>query len=74
MEIYPVLDELASSINTLILERVRRLKGYLLALTRRVQKVCLQPRVVPVQEGLFPNLHFPHLEVRKKKGEAGYLI
>lgn len=39
MEIYPVLDELASSINTLILERVRRLKGHLLALTQRVQKV-----------------------------------
>ncbi|XAR65286.1 hypothetical protein NMG60_11009352 [Bertholletia excelsa] len=40
MEIYPVLDELASSISTLNLERVRRLKGYLLALTQRVQKVC----------------------------------
>ncbi|KAK4771823.1 hypothetical protein SAY86_013598 [Trapa natans] len=39
LEIYPVLDELASSINTLILERVRRLKGHLLALTQRVQKV-----------------------------------
>ncbi|OMO93503.1 Magnesium transporter MRS2/LPE10 [Corchorus capsularis] len=39
MEIYPVLDELASSINTLNLERVRRLKGNLLALTQRVQKV-----------------------------------
>lgn len=39
MEIYPVLDELASSINTLNLERVRRLKGQLLALTQRVQKV-----------------------------------
>ncbi|XP_021910266.1 magnesium transporter MRS2-5 isoform X1 [Carica papaya] len=39
MEIYPVLDELASSISTLNLERVRRLKGHLLALTQRVQKV-----------------------------------
>lgn len=39
MEIYPVLDELASSINTTKLERVRRLKGHLLALTQRVQKV-----------------------------------
>ncbi|XVF03202.1 hypothetical protein REPUB_Repub04eG0241100 [Reevesia pubescens] len=39
IEIYPVLDELASSINTLNLERVRRLKGHLLALTQRVQKV-----------------------------------
>lgn len=40
MEIRPVLDELASSINTLNLERVRRFKGHLLALTQRVQKVC----------------------------------
>ncbi|KAJ4710753.1 Magnesium transporter MRS2-like protein [Melia azedarach] len=39
MEIYPVVDELASSISTLNLERVRRLKGHLLALTQRVQKV-----------------------------------
>ncbi|XVF03188.1 hypothetical protein REPUB_Repub04eG0239800 [Reevesia pubescens] len=39
IEIYPVLDELASSINTFNLERVRRLKGHLLALTQRVQKV-----------------------------------
>ncbi|KAG8654215.1 hypothetical protein MANES_05G110400v8 [Manihot esculenta] len=39
MEIYPVLDELASSINTLNLECVRRLKGHLLTLTQRVQKV-----------------------------------
>ncbi|KAB2612081.1 magnesium transporter MRS2-5 [Pyrus ussuriensis x Pyrus communis] len=39
MDIYPVLDELASSINTVNLERVRRLKGHLLALTQRVQKV-----------------------------------
>ncbi|KAI4328550.1 hypothetical protein L6164_020894 [Bauhinia variegata] len=39
MEIYPVIDELASSISTLNLERVRRFKGHLLALTQRVQKV-----------------------------------
>lgn len=41
MEIYPLLDELASSINTLNLERARRLKGHLLALTQRVQKVYM---------------------------------
>ncbi|KAJ0537650.1 putative magnesium transporter MRS2 [Helianthus annuus] len=39
MEIHPVLDELAKSISTLNLERVRRFKGHLLALTQRVQKV-----------------------------------
>ncbi|XP_072987503.1 magnesium transporter MRS2-5-like [Typha latifolia] len=38
-EIYPVLDELASSISTVNLEHVRRLKSRLLALTHRVQKV-----------------------------------
>ncbi|KAH9607014.1 hypothetical protein KSS87_013789 [Heliosperma pusillum] len=38
-EIRPVLDELASSISTLNLERVRRFKGNLLGLTQRVQKV-----------------------------------
>lgn len=39
MEVYPVLDELASNISTLNLEHVRRLKGRLLALTQKVQKV-----------------------------------
>uniref|UniRef100_A0A6M2F7S8 Magnesium transporter n=1 Tax=Populus davidiana TaxID=266767 RepID=A0A6M2F7S8_9ROSI len=39
LEVYPVLDELATSINTHNLERVRRLKGHLLALTQRVQRV-----------------------------------
>ncbi|KAJ0038586.1 hypothetical protein Pint_23499 [Pistacia integerrima] len=39
MEIYPVLDELTTSVSTSNLERVRRLKGHLLALTQRVQKV-----------------------------------
>jgi magnesium transporter len=38
-EAYPALDELTSKISTLKLERVRRLKSKLLALTRRVQKV-----------------------------------
>ncbi|KAL9246324.1 hypothetical protein vseg_019872 [Gypsophila vaccaria] len=38
-EIRPVLDELASSISTLNLERVRRFKGNLVGLTQRVQKV-----------------------------------
>lgn len=39
MDVLPILDELTSSISTLNLERVRRLKGQLLALTQRVQKV-----------------------------------
>ncbi|KAM7464452.1 hypothetical protein LguiA_032573 [Lonicera macranthoides] len=40
MEIYPVLDELTSAVSTLNLERARKFKGHLLALTQRVQKVC----------------------------------
>eukprot|EP01018_Ginkgo_biloba_P035380 Gb_22725 [translate_table: standard] len=39
IEAYPLLDELISKISTLNLERVRRLKSRLVALTRRVQKV-----------------------------------
>jgi hypothetical protein len=38
-EAYPLLDELTAKISTLNLERVRRLKSKLVALTRRVQKV-----------------------------------
>ncbi|KAJ4765186.1 magnesium transporter 1 [Rhynchospora pubera] len=39
IEAYPLLDELTSKISTLNLERARRLKSKLVALTRRVQKV-----------------------------------
>ncbi|CAL9769388.1 unnamed protein product [Musa acuminata subsp. burmannicoides] len=42
IEAYPLLDELTSKISTLNLERVRRLKSRLVALTRRVQKVFQQ--------------------------------
>ncbi|KAG0483249.1 hypothetical protein HPP92_011333 [Vanilla planifolia] len=38
-EAYPLLDELTATISMLNLERVRRLKSRLVALTRRVQKV-----------------------------------
>ncbi|TVU15353.1 hypothetical protein EJB05_38871, partial [Eragrostis curvula] len=38
-EAYPLLDELTTKISTLNLERARRLKSKLVALTRRVQKV-----------------------------------
>ncbi|XP_062226084.1 magnesium transporter MRS2-C-like isoform X2 [Phragmites australis] len=38
-EAYPLLDDLTAKISTLNLERVRRLKSKLVALTRRVQKV-----------------------------------
>ncbi|GFP90540.1 magnesium transporter mrs2-5 [Phtheirospermum japonicum] len=40
LEVYPMLDEWASTISTLNLEHVHRFKGHLLALNQRVQKVC----------------------------------
>ncbi|KAI3686302.1 hypothetical protein L1987_79976 [Smallanthus sonchifolius] len=39
IEAYPLLDELTSKISTSNLERIRRLKSRLVALTRKVQKV-----------------------------------
>ncbi|KAM7258020.1 hypothetical protein ACFE04_013761 [Oxalis oulophora] len=39
LEVYPVVVELASTVSTRNLERVRRLKGQLLTMTRRVQKI-----------------------------------
>ena len=50
---YPVLDELATNISTLNLEHVRRLKGRLLALTQKVQKVNTQ-RTLQNLENLAP--------------------
>ncbi|KAF8389937.1 hypothetical protein HHK36_024456 [Tetracentron sinense] len=67
MEIYPVLDELASSINTLNLEHVRRLKGQLLALTRRVQKVCSEIEHLMNDDGDMAEMY---LTEKKERMEA----
>lgn len=57
-----MLDELASSINTLNLERARRLKGHLLALTQRVQKVKKgADHFIPAFSFVLP--HFPIFKV-----------
>ncbi|KAG5523237.1 hypothetical protein RHGRI_035155 [Rhododendron griersonianum] len=45
IEAYPLLDELTSKISTLNLERARRLKSRLVALTRRVQKVFVRDEI-----------------------------
>ncbi|XP_047308931.1 magnesium transporter MRS2-5 isoform X2 [Impatiens glandulifera] len=66
-EIYPVLDELASSISTLNLEHVRRLKGHLLALTQRVQKVCDEIEHLMDDDGDMAEMY---LTEKKNKREA----
>ncbi|XP_015895203.1 magnesium transporter MRS2-5 isoform X1 [Ziziphus jujuba] len=68
MEIYPLLDELASSINTLNLERARRLKGHLLALTQRVQKVRDELEHLMDDDGDMAEMHL----TEKKQRSEGY--
>ncbi|XP_027100139.1 magnesium transporter MRS2-5-like [Coffea arabica] len=66
MEIYPVLDELASSISTLNLEHVRRLKGHLLALTQRVQKVCDEIEHLMDDDGDMAEMYLTEKKQRKE--------
>ncbi|CAN1314123.1 Magnesium transporter MRS2-5 [Linum perenne] len=73
MEIYPVLDELASSINTLNLERVRRLKGQLLALTQRVQKVHDEIEQLMDDDGDMAEMYLTEKKLRSEAYEAGDL-
>ncbi|GFZ10911.1 magnesium transporter 3 [Actinidia rufa] len=70
MEIHPVLDELASSISTLNLERVRRFKGQLLALTQRVQKVCDEIEHLMDDDGDMVEMYL----TEKKQRQEAYLI
>ncbi|KAM3359172.1 magnesium transporter MRS2-5 [Capsicum galapagoense] len=67
LEVYPVLDELASSINTLNLERVRRLKGQLLALTQRVQKVCDEIEHLMDDDGDMAEMYLTEKKLRKEE-------
>ncbi|CAL1360201.1 unnamed protein product [Linum trigynum] len=73
MEIYPVLDELASSISTLNLERVRRLKGQLLALTQRVQKVHDEIEQLMDDDGDMAEMYLTEKKLRSEAYEAGDL-
>ncbi|CAK9186207.1 unnamed protein product [Ilex paraguariensis] len=66
MEILPVLDELASSISTLNLERVRRFKGHLLALTQRVQKVCDEIEHLMDDDGDMAEMYLTEKKQRKE--------
>ncbi|KAL8137656.1 LOW QUALITY PROTEIN: hypothetical protein V2J09_003657 [Rumex salicifolius] len=67
MEIHPVLDELATSISTLNLERVRRFKGHLLGLTQRVQKVHDEIEHLMDDDGDMAEMY---LTEKKQKAEA----
>ncbi|CAN4124596.1 unnamed protein product [Withania somnifera] len=66
LEVYPVLDELATSINTLNLERVRRLKGQLLGLTQRVQKVCDEIEHLMDDDGDMADMYLTEKKQRKE--------
>ncbi|KAF9674358.1 hypothetical protein SADUNF_Sadunf10G0119100 [Salix dunnii] len=67
LEVYPALDELTTSISTLNLERVRRLKGHLLALTQRVQKVHDEIEHLMDDDGDMAEMH---LTKKKQRLEA----
>lgn len=65
LEIYPMLDELTSTISTLNLERVRRFKGHLLALTQRVQKVCDEIERLMDDDGDMAEMYLTEKKERK---------
>ncbi|KAJ6793168.1 magnesium transporter MRS2-5 isoform X1 [Iris pallida] len=69
IEIYPLLDELVSSINTINLEHVRRLKSHLLALTHRVQKVRDEIEHLMDDDGDMAEMYL----TRKKERMEAYL-
>ncbi|GLJ15758.1 hypothetical protein SUGI_0259320 [Cryptomeria japonica] len=69
IEAYPVLDELTSKISTLNLERVRRLKSRLVALTRRVQKVRDEIEQLMDDDGDMAEMY---LTEKKERMEATY--
>ncbi|KAJ6772304.1 MAGNESIUM TRANSPORTER MRS2-5 [Salix koriyanagi] len=67
LEVYPAMDELTTSVSTLNLERVRRLKGHLLALTQRVQKVHDEIEHLMDDDGDMAEMH---LTKKKQRLEA----
>lgn len=72
MEIYPVLDELASSISTLNLEHLRRLKGHLLALTQQVQKVRDEIEHLMDDDGDMAAMYLTEKKQRLDSSSDGY--
>lgn len=72
MEIHPVLDELASSISTLNLEHLRRLKGHLLALTQQVQKVHDEIEHLMDDDGDMAAMYLTEKKQRLDSSSDGY--
>uniref|UniRef100_A0A7N2LPM1 Magnesium transporter n=1 Tax=Quercus lobata TaxID=97700 RepID=A0A7N2LPM1_QUELO len=69
IEAYPLLDELTSKISTLNLERARRLKSRLVALTRRVQKVRDEIEQLMDDDGDMAEMY---LTEKKKRMETSF--
>ncbi|XP_077238142.1 magnesium transporter MRS2-1-like [Tasmannia lanceolata] len=69
IEAYPLLDELTSKISTLNLERARRLKSRLVALTRRVQKVRDEIEQLMDDDGDMAEIH---LTEKKRRMESSF--
>ncbi|KAJ0750946.1 putative Mg2+ transporter protein, CorA-like/Zinc transport protein ZntB [Helianthus annuus] len=69
IEAYPLLDELTSKISTLNLERARRLKSRLVALTRRVQKVRDEIEQLMDDDGDMAEMY---LTEKKRKMESSF--
>ncbi|KAL6903652.1 hypothetical protein ACP4OV_004465 [Aristida adscensionis] len=69
-EAYPLLDELTAKISTVNLERARRLKSKLVALTRRVQKVRDEIEQLMDDDGDMAEMY---LTEKKRRMEASLL-
>ncbi|ERN07049.1 hypothetical protein AMTRI_Chr12g239750 [Amborella trichopoda] len=77
IEAYPLLDELTSNISTLNLERVRRLKSRLVALTRRVQKVRDEIEQLMDDDGDMAEMYLTEKKMRAEAtlygGDSSYI-
>ncbi|KAK4414002.1 Magnesium transporter MRS2-1 [Sesamum alatum] len=71
IEAYPLLDELTSKISTLNLERVRRLKSRLVALTRRVQKVRDEIEQLMDDDGDMAEMYLTEKKSRMELSDSG---
>ncbi|KAG9152413.1 hypothetical protein Leryth_015820 [Lithospermum erythrorhizon] len=72
IEAYPLLDELTSKISTLNLERARRLKSRLVALTRRVQKVRDEIEQLMDDDGDMAEMYLTEKKRRMELSLYGY--
>ncbi|KAF8389235.1 hypothetical protein HHK36_025928 [Tetracentron sinense] len=71
IEAYPLLDELTSKISTVNLERARRLKSRLVALTRRVQKVRDEIEQLMDDDGDMAEMYLTEKKIRMESSFYG---